>query len=736
MRTLDRKYRHRRHLLHRRIQQRRRGEVACKRRQDSLPACRRNTRENQYVRLAAGQFAQSVQLRSRSAASAEAASNIGCRRLLKGSIVALDVETDGLDPYHGARIFCWAYITDKGEYGFHLKTPETLAWVQRLFSDESKTVVFHNAKFDLKMFSFEGIDIFDIQATIDCTLILSKLYNMMMPSYELRWLSIHFLNRTTEGKDEIKIWLKENRTRFLDEHGRLPNFSDAPRRVVARRAIWDVTSTLMLHRFMKPRVMQTCKSLYRTERDLMFVVVDMENTGVEVDLTRARELRRSAKKNIKQILKDLQRLVGEITVTCKKKGQTLQKQVLPGKFNPNSGQHLVGAFNKLGIPLKYKTKPKKKKDGTYSGGGNWSFDEYSMIRYVSPPLAGIIRDSGEEGWKTERFYEEVFETLSKNGLRKREILPPLVLKYRELSKMVSTYYDHFIRNAVDRYTRYDGREVGVLHCSFNQSEAKTGRFSSSNPNMQNMPRILGPRECFIVRRGRRNWHFDYEQVEMRFFCHFSKDPDMAQAIEDDIHLYVAAEVYQIAAKKVTKEKRKRAKQINFGIIYGAKPPKVAETLTEMGLPTTASESSLLCARYHRRFPSVRRTTAEFQVELNKEGFIVNDFGRRYHIPKKFGYRCLNYMCQGTSADLIKQRMVAVWKFLRKIGSRARMLITVHDELVIEIPPCEEAYLIPKIQQLMQDLDSYYVPIKVGVEVSTKRWSKKYDPIKVGIKLAA
>jgi len=618
-------------------------------------------------------------------------------------------------------------MTDAGEYGFMLKTPETLQWIQRLFNDPDKVVVFHNAKFDLKMFSFEGIDIFDIKAHIDCTLILSKLYNMLLPSYKLRWLSIHFLNRTTEDKDEIEIWLKSHRREFSAEYGRPPNFSDAPLRTVARRAIWDVTSTLLLHRFMKPRVMRASRSLYMTERDLMFVVVDMENTGVEVDITRAKQLRKSAKKYRDQILQDLKDLVGDIVVEKKKKGERIKVEVDGEKFNPGSGQHLVGAFRKLGIPLKFKTKPKKKKDGTYSGGGNWAFDEYAMIRYVSKPLAGIIRESGEDGWPTDKFYEEVYEILQREGLSKREPLPPLVLKYRELSKMVSTYYDYIISHAVDVYTRPDGREVGVLHCSFNQSEAKTGRFSSSSPNMQNMPRILGPRECFIVRRGRRNWHLDYEQVEMKFFCHFSEDDDMADAIEDDIHEFVASEIYGVPRDQITKEQRKRAKAINFGILYGAGPNKIAETLTERGLPTTNAEAALLCARYHKRFPSIRRLTAQYERQLIKDGYVTNPFGRRYHVPKKQGYKILNYMCQGTSADLMKLSMVKVWKYLRSIGSAARILITVHDELVVEIPPCEEVSLVPKLKRLMEDRNSYYVPITVGVEVATKRWSKKSDP---------
>jgi DNA polymerase I-like protein with 3'-5' exonuclease and polymerase domains len=488
---------------------------------------------------------------------------------------------------------------------------------------------------------------------------------------------------------------------------------------------------MLLYHYLDQRIQRICPELYDTERALMLVCVDMELTGLMVDLTRAHELRRRAKRDMRRIMREMERLVCPLTFKRKKKGQEVRETV--DKFNPNSSSlQLPAAFRKLGIELKFKTKPKKgKKHGAKSGGGNWSFDEYAMVRYVSRPLASIIRASGEESWPASKFFKRVKRAIKKHRLPKRELLPPLVLKYRQLKKMVSTYYDNILAMAVDRRTLPDGREVGIIHCSFNQSEAMTGRFSSSKPNLQNMPRLLGPRECFIPRPKRRNWHLDYEQIEMKMFVHFARDEKMAAAIADDIHRAVAAELYERPPEKITKEQRKRAKGTNFGILYGSGPRKQAETLTKRGLPTTVMEATQLVASYHRKFPSVRQTTNDMKARLVRNGSVANPYGRRYHIPSKFAYKILNYMCQGTSADIIKKAMVELWRWLRDNDMQSKIILTNHDELGIECPKREERRVITKALEIMEDLEGWFVPITVSADVVTERWSEKRDPAEIG-----
>jgi DNA polymerase I-like protein with 3'-5' exonuclease and polymerase domains len=629
-------------------------------------------------------------------------------------------------------------MTDKGEYGFMYKSKRSLNFLRQIFDDPTKSVVFHNAKFDLKMLSFEGIDIFSIRATVHDTMNMSKVLRSTEKQHSLLVLSQKLLGRDDSDKIEISDWVKSHNTkRLIRERGRAVNFEDAPEDLVKSRVIWDVESTLRLYFYFRPRIDEICPDLYETERMLIFVTIDMEMYGVRVDITRAKQLKAQAEKDVARIRNDLNELVCPITVQYKKKGDYVSKVI--EEFNPgSSAKEMPAAFEKLGIKLKHKTKPKKSKsgDGSKSGGGNWSFDEYAMMRYVSKPLASVLRESSEDHWSVDKLYREIEKTIRKHKLKKREWLPPLVLKFRELSKMVSTYYDHLINDCVDIEVGPDGREYGILHCKFNQHEAKTGRFSSSEPNLQNMPRQLGPRECFITRKGKQNWHLDYDQVEMRMFVHFARDEKMADAIERDIHRFVASQIYQKPENEIKPEQRKRAKGTNFGIIYGSGAPTQAETLTKNGLPTSVDEAKSLVGNYHRRFPSVRRITNELKIEIRKNGFVTNPLGRRYHISTSRSYVALNYLCQGTSADIMKKAMVDLWVWLRKNEYRSRIIMTIHDEIVIETPKSEASEVIPKAKRIMEDLESYFVPVTVGADVVTHRWSGKKDAKKAGFKFAA
>lgn len=655
---------------------------------------------------------------------------------LKGRIVGLDTEADGLDPYHGHRVFCWTYFTNKGEYGFMTKNPTNLRWLDNLLNDSTKEVVFQNAKYDLKMLSFENIDVLNLKAKIHCTLIMSKVLNSIQVHHDLGYLAREHLHRFSSDKEDVQKWIKTNTRSFNKLHDRKPNFSDAPVSMVKRRALWDAETTYYLFRVLYPKVQEICPELYETERRLVPVCVDMENTGVLIDITKAKELRAKAQTSVGRIRRELNKLVCPLTVRYKKKGKPVE--VVVEEFNPNSSAHSVAAFRKLGIQLKYKTKPKKGKKGKgkKTGGGNWCFDEYALVRYVSKPLASTIHTSGKENWGAVRFLREVHKVVNKHSLRERELLSPLILKYRELSKLITTYYDHLINDCVDIKVTPTGREVGVLHCKFNQSEAMTGRFSSSGPNLQNMPRLLGPRECFIVRRGRKNWYFDYEQVEMRFYTHFSRDKKMAAALPTDLHRHTASDMYQKPLEDITKEERERAGSINFAVIYGIGAPTMAETLSRKGAPTTESEALQFINRYHNIYPSVKKTTNELKKELKRKGYVTNPFGRRYYIPYKFGYKALDYMCQGTSADQLKKAMVDIWCWLREEGLKTKLIKTIHDELGFEIPHKEERKVVPKIIEIMQDLTSYFVPITVGIDVAPKRWSQKFDPKDIGFKWAA
>jgi DNA polymerase I-like protein with 3'-5' exonuclease and polymerase domains len=554
-------------------------------------------------------------------------------------------------------------------------------------------------------------------------------------------LARDILGLKTDDKDEIEVWLKENTRRFMRDRGRRPNFRDAPIEVVKRRVLWDTKATLLLFNDFWPKIQNICPALYKTEQKLLFCCVQLENRGVLVDVTRAKFLRAQARRGIAQVYADLLRIVGPIeivkTKTRKRKGEKFVEEYTEqiDQFNPGSNVHLEAVFKKCGIELKYITKPKKKKNGDKTGGGKWCFDEYAMIRYVSSSMAGIMRESSEEGWPVDKFYEEIHKIVKPDSVYEAgELIPPLILKYRELTKMISTYYDHIIEDSIDKGLLPDGREVATLHCRFNQDGADTGRFSSSEINLQNIPRIMGPRECFITRPGFMNWHFDYKQVEIKFFVHFAKDEGMAAEIDKDIHAYTGAKIYQCTKEQLKKEQRKRAKAVNFGIIYGSGKDTLAETLTKRGLPTSSLESTVLLAGYHKEFPLVKKTTAELKRDLTRNGYITNPYGRRYHIKTKFGYRALNYMCQGTSADLMKRGMADMWEWLlERPWLETQIIMTVHDEIVLEIARGEEHIIVPEVIRLMEDHESFFVPMTVDTEVVPERWNSKQDPTALGFR---
>ena len=466
--------------------------------------------------------------------------------------------------------------------------------------------------------------------------------------------------------------------------------------------------------------------------------IDAEAYGVEVDITKAKEKKAQAEKDMEILHKQMQRIVGTLQITKTVKGEPVEVTLPPEQFNPSSGKiHLPAAWRKVGIELKYKTQPKRDRvTGQLRGGGNWSFDEYSMMRYVCDDVMKIMRQSSENGWPAIKFYRQIRYVVKKKKLPIKEMLPPLVKKYDELKRMINTYYNAILTKSVNHRVLGNGREYGTLHCTLNPTTAVTGRFSSSGPNLQNLPRKMGPRECFVTRRGRRNWHLDYDQVEMRIFVHFAKDKGMSKAVQDDIHQFVASKVYRVPLDKVEDEQRKRSKGVGFGVLYGSGAATMAETMTKNGLKTDKETALFLVKDYHENFPSVRRLTSQFDKQLRIQGYLINPFGRRYHIPVKFGYKALNYMCQGTSADIIKVAMVALWKWLRANNCRSKLILTIHDEIVLECPKNEEKWVIPKALRIMENLNDYFVPITASAEVTSTNWAEKKDAKKLGLKWAA
>jgi DNA polymerase-1 len=306
---------------------------------------------------------------------------------------------------------------------------------------------------------------------------------------------------------------------------------------------------------------------------------------------------------------------------------------------------------------------------------------------------------------------EVLQALAAQGHR----LPELLMQYRQLDKLQSTY--------VEALPKMVNPETGRIHTSFNQTVASTGRLSSSDPNLQNIPirTEMGAeiRRGFIPAEGHVFLSADYSQIELRILAHYSGDPAFVEAFRsgEDIHRQTAALVFGVPLDQVNKEMRGRAKTVNFAVIYGIGAYSLGNRLGISG-----AEAREFIDRYFERFPGVRRYLDE-QMELaRKQGYVETLTGRRRYIPeitsknfnvRAFGERAAtNAPIQGSSADLIKIAMIRIHRALKDEEMRARMLLQVHDELLLEVPHGEVDATVALVKDRMEGAAKLDVPLLV------------------------
>lgn len=311
----------------------------------------------------------------------------------------------------------------------------------------------------------------------------------------------------------------------------------------------------------------------------------------------------------------------------------------------------------------------------------------------------------------------VLQQLAEDG----HLLPVQLMEYRELSKLESTY--------IDALPALVNPRTGRLHTSFNQTVAATGRLSSSDPNLQNIPirRELGRdiRRGFVPRRGWQLLAADYSQIELRLLAHLSNDPAFVQAFISggDIHRQTAALIFDVALDQVTPEMRGRAKTINFATIYGQGPHALSRQLR---IPH--AEAKLFIERYFERFQLVRNYLDSMVAFAREHGYVQTIFGRRRYIPelrdrnftiRAFGERtAANSPIQGSAADLIKVAMIRIDHALRDLNLTARMLLQVHDELVFEVPGTEMETVSTLVRREMEHAASLSVPLVVDLGIGS------------------
>jgi len=306
-------------------------------------------------------------------------------------------------------------------------------------------------------------------------------------------------------------------------------------------------------------------------------------------------------------------------------------------------------------------------------------------------------------------------------------LPKLVLRYRTLAKLKSTYLDALVQMV--------NPSTGRLHTSYNQTVTATGRLSSSNPNLQNIPirteegRAI--RKAFVAQEGHVLVSADYSQVELRVFAHYSKDAAFLEAFAkgEDIHSRTASEIRNVPLEDVTPDMRRIAKAINFGIIYGMGPRRLSE---EQGIDLKTAKDYI--AQYLERYEGAARYREEMIETARKEGFVTTLFNRRRYLPNinhsdarlraEAERMAINTPIQGTAADLIKKAMIHIHQKLRQGPARSKMLLQVHDELVFEVPGDELEVVMPMIKEEMEGVYPLRPPLQVEIHTG-RNWDEAH-----------
>ncbi|WP_426134047.1 DNA polymerase I [Pseudomonas sp. PWP3-1b2] len=311
--------------------------------------------------------------------------------------------------------------------------------------------------------------------------------------------------------------------------------------------------------------------------------------------------------------------------------------------------------------------------------------------------------------------EEVLAKLAEDDF----LLPKVLMQYRSMSKLKSTY--------TDRLPEQINPRTGRIHTSYHQAVAATGRLSSSDPNLQNIPVRTAEgrriRQAFVAPKGYKLLAADYSQIELRIMAHLSKDEGLMNAFRNDldVHTATAAEVFKVELTEVTSNQRRSAKAINFGLIYGMGAQKLGK---DIGVDTKTAKAYIDV--YFARYPGVREYMERTRAQAADQGFVETIFGRRLYVPDINSNKpqdraaaertAINAPMQGTAADIIKKAMVRVDNWLTDSGLDAKVILQVHDELVVEVREDLVAQVSEKIREHMSAAAQLDVPLVVDVGV--------------------
>jgi len=579
---------------------------------------------------------------------------------LKNHPFVFDLETTGLDAISAEVVgfsFSWA---ETEAYYLPVTAPdkeipfslkEILDALKPIFKDPSKQKCGHNAKYDIMVLNKYDVE---VNGLVFDTMIAAYLIEPDKRRFSLDDLSLEYLNIT---KIPISDLIGRGKKQIP-----LIGMREVPLSKIAEYACEDADCTFRLWKKFEPLLKDggLHKLFTEVEMPLIHVLKDMELAGVTIDVDFLKTMSGKLHRMMEQLTKEIYVLAGE-------------------EFNIGSPQQLGKIlFEKLRIQKELGIKRVRKTPSTRG----YSTDISVLEQYRGHPIVERI------------------------------------LEHRQHSKLLSTY--------VDALPKLINRKTGRIHTSFNQTVAATGRLSSANPNLQNIPiRTAFGREirkAFIPRSE--SWELlsaDYSQIELRIMAHMSGDDHMREAFinGEDIHSKTAARIFGIADDEVIPEMRYKAKAINFGIIYGMSPYRLAR---ETGI--TNEEAQDFITAYFAFYPGVHEYIVDQLVKARGDGYVTTLMGRMRNLPELYSDNqrvrrnaeniAINTPIQGTAAELIKIAMSNLSHELKKGGYQAKLLMQIHDELVLEAPHEEVESLKNVVKECMKNTIELSVPLVVEV----------------------
>lgn len=655
-----------------------------------------------------------------------------------GKLVAADTETMGLMPWHGDRPFAFSFCNSEGDTGWIRWEVDPFTrevqivqdeWeeLKAFFEDPTITKVFFHGQFDIRM--LEAIDIY-VKGSIHEVMYAMHAVNSDEPSFKLKVLGAKYCDIPRDDEDNLKKAVTAERRKAKKLGWKIHKKVECdywlgPLDLVEAYGVGDAERTMLLW-LMCDEAMDELevRDAYNMEMRLFPITYAMETRGASVD-----------PKVVRQRIREFEQLKKESA----KRLKTLAPYVANLNSPPQLRRFIYG---------------KKKQRVAVGSNGN--------VRTKDTCLGFFPTNFTKTGLPST-------DIKALKPLRTKHPFIDELLKHRAYEKMLSTYFRKYEHLAVADPLNPGGV---CIHTEYRQTAARTARYSSANPNLQNVPAAIGTvstvalhgRDPFQPRPGFIWFLFDYSQLEIRIYADLSQEPFLLEALHQgrDLHTECANKAwggkrnksavkaaiealeldpihvasigkatdwlhsfnYDIVAAEASLDKsihRKRAKLLFFGKLYGGGPNAVSDLL-ECGY----DEASNFIADYDHAFPEMRHFMARVSKDVRRHGYIETAFGRKLMVATEAAYKGVNYRVQGSAADLLKDRTIAVCDWLKKRNIPAYPVLTVHDELVIEIA-VEWAlpWVVRRIKRIMEDHGGRFgIPLPVSVAWTSTYWSDK------------